>query len=111
VSTVKLPRSNVSVEEVIAVLHKRLGARYRITPSVTSSGFGKEAPDDANTMLVKGKWFDRANVRILPGTDSIEIEVSPGATYFGLIRLLDRVGSARKVHQALEQSPELAGSD
>ena len=107
--TVTVARSNVTVEEVTAVLHNKLGPRYPITPSVTSSGFGKEAPGDANTMLVRGAWFERANIRMLPGADSTEIQVSPGATYFGLIRLIDRVGLTRRVHRVLEHAPDLAG--
>jgi hypothetical protein len=34
--------------------------------------------------------------------------VSPGATYFGLIRLVHRIGLVRKIHNALAQAPELA---
>ncbi len=62
-------------------------------------------------MLVRGAWLARANIRILPGADSTEIHVSPGATYPGLIRLIDRIGIARRVHQVLEHAPELAGSN
>jgi hypothetical protein len=108
-STITVPRSDVTAQEVSAVLRDRLGSRYRITPSMTSRGFVKEVPGDANAMLVRGPWFERANVRLLPGADSTEIRVSPGATYPGLVRLIDRVGIARKVHQALENAPELAG--
>jgi len=102
--TVHVPRHDLSVEEVSDALRQKLGAGYRITPSMTSSGFGKEAPGDANTAVVKGFWFDRANIRIDSGPNGTEIEVGPGATYFGLVRLLDRVGIARKVHRALEHT-------
>jgi hypothetical protein len=102
--TIRVPRDDLSVEEVSDALRQKLGAGYRITPSVTSSGFGKEAPGDANTAVVKGFWFDRANIRIISGPNGTDIEVSPGATYFGLVRLIDRVGIARKVHRALQQA-------
>jgi Flp pilus assembly secretin CpaC len=102
--TIHVPRNDVSVEEVSNALRQKLGASYRITSSTTSSGFGKEAPDDANTAVVKGFWFDRANIRIVSGPGGTEIEVSPGATYFGLVRLIDRAGIARKVHRALQQA-------
>jgi len=36
--------------------------------------------------------------------------VSPGATYFGLIRLVHRIGLVRKIHNALAHAPELAGA-
>jgi hypothetical protein len=39
------------------------------------------------------------------------MSVSPGASYFGLIRLIQRVGLVRKVQEALEDAPELAGLD
>jgi hypothetical protein len=108
--TITVARSNVTVEEVSAVLRDKLGSGYQITPSVTSRGFAKEVPDDANAMLVTGAWLARANIRILPGADGTEIRVSPGATYPGLIRFIDRIGIARKVHQILERAPELAES-
>jgi hypothetical protein len=109
-STVTVPRSNVTVEEVCAVLRNALGSRYGVTPSMTSRGFAKEVPGDANTLLISGSWFQRANIRISPGADHTEINVSPGATYPGLIRLIDRIGIARTVYQILEHAPELAGS-
>jgi len=107
-STVTVPRSNITVDEVSAVLRSELGSRYGVTPSMTSTGFAKNVPGDANTLLVSGSWFQRANVRIIPGADRTEINVSPGATYPGLIRLIDRIGIARKVHEILEHAPELA---
>jgi len=109
-STVTVPRPNITVEEVSAVLRNELGSRYGVTPSMTSRGLAKEVPSDANSLLVSGSWFQRANVRIIPCPDRTEIDVSPGATYPGLIRLIDRIGIARKVHQILEHAPELAGS-
>jgi hypothetical protein len=109
-SIVTVRRSNVTVEELTAVLRTGLGSGYRVTPSMTSRGFAKEVPGDANTLLVSGRWFQRANIRIIPGADRTEIEVSPGASYPGLVRLVDRIGIARKVHQSLERAPELAES-
>jgi hypothetical protein len=38
------------------------------------------------------------------GPNGTDIEVSPGATYFGLVRLIDCVGVTRKVHRALQQT-------
>ena len=109
-SKVTVPRANVTVDEVIAVLRNELGSRYDVTPSMTSKGFTKEVPGDADALLVAGRWLQRANVRVVRRADRTEIDVSPGATYPGLIRLIDRVGIARKVHQILEHAPVLAGS-
>jgi FAD/FMN-containing dehydrogenase len=110
-STVTVPRSDVSVDEVSAVLRRTLGPRYSVTPSIMAAGFGKARPGDANTILVAANRLERANVRVATDSTSTEIRVSPGATYFGLIRLVHRVGLVRKVQQALVHAPELAGSD
>jgi hypothetical protein len=58
---------------------------------------------DEVTAVLRGRLGSRYT--ITPGT---EIEVSPGATYFGLIRLAHRIGLVRKIHNALAQAPELA---
>jgi hypothetical protein len=78
---------------------------------MTSRGFAKEVPGDANALLVKGRWLARANLRIIPGAGSTQIDVSPGATYPGLIRLADRIGIVRKVQHALADSGEPSGSN
>lgn len=110
-SKITVPRPDVTVEAVSTVLRRKLGSRYTVTPSMMAAGFGKAVPGDTNTVLVAATWLERANVRITARTKCTEIDVSPGATFFGLIRLIHRVGVARKVRQALENAPELAGSD
>jgi hypothetical protein len=106
-STVSVGRSNITPDEVSAVLSSKLNSRYRIIPSMISKGFTKEVPAAGDAILVKGVWFNRANVRILPREAGTDIEVSPGATYFGLIRLFDRVGVANKVRRILDHASEL----
>ena len=106
-STLTVSRSNVTPDEVSAVLSSKLNSRYRIVPSTMSKGFAKDVPAAGDAILVKGLWFNRANVRILPRDNGTDIEVSPGATYFGLIRLIDRVGVAHKVRRILERASEL----
>ena len=106
-STVSVARSNVTPDEVSAVLRSKLNSRYRILPSMMSKGFAKEIPAAGDAILVKGVWFNRANVRILPREEGTDIEVSPGATYFGLIRLIDRIGVANKVRRILDHASEL----
>src|ERR1022692_700841 len=69
---VRVPRSDVTVEEVSVVLRRTLGSRYRVTPSMMASGFGKERPGDANTILVAANWLERANVRIVHERDSLD---------------------------------------
>jgi hypothetical protein len=106
--TVTVPRAGVTPEQVSEILQDKLGSRYSVKPATRAKGFGKEVADDANTMLVKGNAFEKANVTVVPGTDSTEIQVSAGATHPQVLRLLDRVDIARKVHQILENAPEFA---
>jgi len=93
------------------VLRRELGSRYIVTPSMMATGFGKGVPGGPNAVLVTGNWLERANIELIPKANGTEIDVSPGATYFGLIRLIHRAGLARKVHQALEHAADFAGSD
>ncbi len=106
-TTTTVFRANVSVQEVEGVLRAKLGGHYEIAPSASSTGFTKQIPKGENSLLVKGRWFGRANVQITPSAQATEIEVSPGASYFGLVRLFDRLGVAQKVRRILENSPEL----
>lgn len=110
-STITVPRSGVTTEEVSAVLRRELGSRYTVTPSLMATGFGKQVQGGPNTVLVVANWLERANIELTPKTNGTEINVSPGATYFGLIRLIQRAGLARKVRQALEHAPELSESN
>jgi hypothetical protein len=108
VSTVIVPRSNVTVEEVSAALRSKLGAKYEITPSVKTTGFGKVVPDDRNTVLVRANWLVRTNVRILPVVNSTEIRVTPGG--FVWRHLINGLGISRKVCRALEHASELVSA-
>jgi hypothetical protein len=110
-STVTVSRPDVAVEEVSAVLRRALGARYKVTLSMKASGFGAEGPGDATTILVASSWLELANVSVIHGANSTEIHVRPGATYFGLIRVLHRAGLAHKVFEALEHAFEPAATN
>jgi hypothetical protein len=106
-STLTVSRPDVTADAARAVLSSKLNSRYRIVPSMMSKGFVKDVPAAGDAILVKGLWFNRANVRILPRDKGTEIDVSPGATYFGLIRLMDRVGVAHRVRRILDNASEL----
>jgi hypothetical protein len=108
-STITISRSNVTVEEVSAVLRNGLGSRYEIPPSA-SSHVHHESPGHPDSILVKRHWFEQANVRVVEGTNDTEIHVR-GATNFSLPGVLfNRASIVRKVHQVLEHSTDLAGS-
>src|SRR5271166_5418660 len=98
-SIVKVPRGNVSAEEVSTILRSKLGTHYELVPSAMSTGFTEQVSKDTNSMLVKGRWFERANIRIIPSAQTTEIEVNLGASHFGLIRLIDRLGVSHKVRR------------
>jgi hypothetical protein len=108
-STVTIPRSNVTVEEVSAVLRSELGSRYRVKPSVASH-FHHESSGYENAILVKRNWFLQANIRVVPGRNDTEIHIGSAADFTPTGHLLNRATIVRKVHQALEHSAELARS-
>ena len=106
-STITIPRSDVTPEHVRAVLSQTLPARFQVIPGKISTAFAKEVSAGPDSLLVKGAWLARANVRVRPGTSNTEIDVVPGASYPGLIRLADRVGIARRVRHVLKNADQL----
>ncbi|MEO9140273.1 MAG: hypothetical protein ABI345_14560 [Jatrophihabitans sp.] len=78
---------------------------------MTSVGFGKESPAAEETMHVRRNWLQQANAQVVPQNNATELHVTPGATYFGLIRLAQRVGLTRTIHGLLAQAPELSETD
>lgn len=107
--TVTVPRANVTVEEVSAVLRDKLGPRCTITPAMTSR-FHHESPADADSILVRRHWFEQASIRVIPGPDSTEVHVGSAANFTPTGLLINRAGIIRKVHQVLQRAPELASS-
>ncbi len=107
--TVIVPRANVTVEDVSVVLRTKLGPRYKVTPAVTSR-FHHESSAGANSALIRRHWFEQASIQVIVGPDSTEIHVGSAANFTPTGLLINRAGIMRKVHQALEQAPELASS-
>jgi len=110
-STITVSRSGVTAAEVSAVLRRELGSRYTITPFMMATGFGKEVQGGPTTVRVAANWLERANIELTAKTNGTEIDVRPGATYFGLIRLIHRASLVRKVHQVLEHATDFAQRD
>jgi hypothetical protein len=88
---VRVPRKNVTTDEVVTVLSRRLGPGYQ----VESNG---------------GRVIARKNPVMYA---SISIRDQPGASVFGvhgggflLLRLVNTVSTARQVADALRRSPE-----
>jgi len=107
--TVTVPRANVTVEDVSAVLRTKLGPRYKITPAVTSRFHHKFAAG-ANSALIRRHWFEQASIQVIAGPDSTEIHVGSAANFTPTGLIINRASIIRKVHQVLEQAPELASS-
>ena len=107
--TITVPRANVTVEDVSTFLRSKLGPRYQITPSVTSR-FHHQTPAGPNTALIRRHWFEQASIQVISGPDSTEIHVGSAANFTPTGLLVNHAGIIRKVHQALEHSPELASS-
>jgi hypothetical protein len=88
---VRVPRKNVTPNELVTVLSHRLGARYQ----VESSGKGR--------VTVRRSPLMYANV---------SIAATPGASVFRvhgggfLLRAANTFGTARRVADALRRSPE-----
>jgi hypothetical protein len=110
VSVVTLNRPGVPADEVRQALVESLPSRYKVEVARSSRGFVKSVPADANSLLVTGAWLARANVRVISAPTGTEIQISPGATFPGLVRLADRVGIARTVHHALKRSDQFGSS-
>lgn len=107
--TVTVPRANVTVEEVSAVLREKLGPCCKITPAMTSR-FHHESPAVADSILVRRHWFEQASIRVIPGPDCTEVHVGSTANFTPTGLLINRAGIIRKVHQVLRRAPKLGSS-
>jgi hypothetical protein len=107
--TVTVPRANVTVDDVCAVLRKELGSRYMITPAVTSH-FHMESAGDAGSILVKRHWFEQASIEVVLGPDSTELRIGSAANFTPGGLIINRATIVPRVRKALEHAPELAGS-
>jgi hypothetical protein len=104
--TVTVNRANVTSDEVAAVLSQKLGAQYKVTPSM-SARFHRQVGDSASTVLVKRNWLQQADVRIVPVDGAIQLHVSSGSsvTLGGLV--INHLGIVRKVQHTLANAAEL----
>jgi hypothetical protein len=108
-STITVPRSDVTSDEVADALRRGLGSRYRVLPGVgvNWNPFGAPRPDHPDTIVVgtgSSRLF-RARVRISHDAGATVLYVSPGG--LGWPRLTNRLWIVRKVDQALRADPTL----
>jgi 4-diphosphocytidyl-2C-methyl-D-erythritol kinase len=89
---VKVPRKNVTPGEVVTVLGRRLGPGYQV-----------EGNDD-HRVTVRRNPFIYATVAIGNQPGASVFRVSGGG--FVVLRLVNTLGTARRVADALRRSPE-----
>jgi hypothetical protein len=108
-STITVPRSDVTSDEVADALRRGLGSRYNVLPGtgVNWNPTGGPRPDHPDTIVVgtgSTRLF-RAQVRISRDGGETILHVSPGG--WGWPRLTNRLWIARKLVQALRAAPSL----
>jgi hypothetical protein len=89
---VRVPRKNVTPNEVVTVLSRRLGAAYQ----VQSNG--------ADRITVRKSQLMYANISIASTPGASVFRVHGGG--FLLLRVANTFGTARQVADALRRSPE-----
>jgi len=89
---VKVPRKNVTPDEVVAVLSRRLDPGYRVE---TNGG---------RRVTVRKSSLMYANVSIADQPGASVFRVSGGG--FGFFRIANTFSTARRVADALRRSPE-----
>jgi hypothetical protein len=89
---VRVPRKNVTPNELVTVLSRRLGAGYQ----VESNG--------ARRVTVRKSQLRYANISITDTPGASVFRIHGGG--FLLLRAANTVGTARRVADALRRSPE-----
>jgi hypothetical protein len=111
-STVTIPRPDVSSDEVSAALSDGLGPRYDVQPGMRAPllawGEPEESqPDDIVVGIGGGRPW-RAQVRIDRQAGQTRIRVAP--TGLAGVRLVNTLWIARKVRRALLAAPDLGSA-
>jgi hypothetical protein len=109
-STITIPRVDVTSDEVADALRQGLGSRYKVPPGTGVNcwnPFGGPRPDHPDTIVVGtgSTRLSRAQVRISQDAGKTILHVSPGG--IGLLTLANRLWIVRKVRQVLRAAPSL----
>jgi hypothetical protein len=105
-STITVPKPDLTLEEVARVLREGLGSKYNVQLGMGMSrhAFGSPLPDRPDTILV-GTGSNRvikAEVGIIRRGGLTQLDVRPGGISWDLI--INSAGIARKVRHVLESS-------
>jgi hypothetical protein len=109
-STITVPRSGVTTEEVSEVLRQRLGPRYRVVSGkgMNWNPVGSPRPDQPGKIVVgigSTRLF-RAQVTVSPHSGQTELHVLAGGISLP-VRLSNRLWIADKVRRVLQTAPTL----
>ena len=106
-STVTVPRADLTTEEVATVLRDRLGHGYNVLPGMAMGRTALQGPHKGrpNTIVVGtgDNVIIKAQVTIIPQDGQTRLRISPGGITAD--RLVNTFGIARKVRKALASSP------
>jgi len=109
-STITVPRADVTSAEVSEALRNGLGPRYNVLPGMrmTRNPFGKSQPDQLDAIVVSSGLSNRvwrAQVTITRRSGQTYIRVSPGGLLGQL--LVNTLWIAPKVRRVLLDAPGL----
>ena len=113
-STITIPRSDVTTGEVADALRHGLGPRYHVLPGtgINANSVTSPASDQPDTILVgagSNRVF-RADAAISGRSGQTLIDVRPGGlpgTWPGGVKVVNRLWIARKAHRVLCAAPGL----
>jgi hypothetical protein len=109
-STVTVPRTDLTTETVTAALRDGLSDRYNVLPGMAIGRMTIQAPRKGQpNMITVGTGENlivKAQVTIVPRDGHTDLRIRPGGITLDL--LLNTLGVARKVRRVLKNSPGLA---
>lgn len=109
-STVTVTR-DVTSEKVVEALRDGLDPRYEVLPGMRmprSPLFGMPRPSGPELIMVTSGTMFRAQVTIIPRGGRTDLRITPGGVSGDL--LVNTLGIARRVRQALLNAPHLNAS-
>jgi hypothetical protein len=107
-STLTIPRADLTTEEVVTVLRNGLGENYNVLPGMAMGRTSLQEPRKGrpNTIVVCTSRIVKAQVTITPRGGQTELRISPGGLTWDLV--VNTLGVGRKVRRVLTNSPDLS---
>jgi hypothetical protein len=109
-STITVPRADLTTEEVVTALRNGLGENYNVLPGMVIGRTMLQGPRKGrpNTIVVgtEQNRVVKAQVTITPRGGQTELRISPGGVTWDLV--LNTFGVAREIRRVLTSSPGLS---